>query len=414
MPGAPFDMPFDRCFQGILSLLYVLLSLINMGRCARIWRCRNLGVGGRWPANTSRGEILVDKLPVLKIGKHQPRYPLIQGGMGVAISGPRLAGTVARYGAVGTIASVGLACNHPSFNGRNYFESNEVAVRDGIREARGLAGDGAVIAVNCMVALTDYDRHVRAACEGGTDIIVSGAGLPLRLPEYTKDFPDVALVPIVSSVKAADLIARRWQKTYGRVPDGFVMETPKYAGGHLGVLKMEQVDSDDFTLETVVPPLVEYADRELGGIPVIAAGGIWTREDMFRAFSMGAKGIQVGTKFACTCEGDASDRFKQAYIDATEEDVVLIHSPAGLPGRALKSPLIVKYLKGEVDSKPCFANCLTHCRYRKEKETFCIAQALVDAFRGNWEEGLFFCGSNVTRIEKMEPVEDIIREFFPV
>lgn len=356
----------------------------------------------------------MNELPVLKIGKHQPRYPLIQGGMGVSISGPLLAGAAARCGIVGTIASVGLACNHPAYNGKNYFEANQTAVKDGIMKAREIAGHGGVIAVNCMVALTDYDRHIHAACEGGVDVIISGAGLPLRLPEYTKDFPDVALVPIVSSVKAAELITRRWQKTYGRVPDGFVMETPKYAGGHLGVTKMEQVDDDVFSLEAVVPVLAEYVARELGpDVPVIAAGGIWDREDMLRAFALGAKGVQVGTRFACTYEGDAAERFKQAYIDATEDDVVIIQSPAGLPGRALKSPFIKQYIEGHVESKPCIANCLTHCRYRNEKETFCIAQALIDAYHGNWEEGLFFCGSNVTRITKKEHVEDIVRTFFP-
>ena len=354
------------------------------------------------------------QLPVLKLGKHQPRYPLIQGGMGVAISGPRLAGHAARCGVVGTIASVGLACNHPLYNGRNYFEANQQAVKDAIIDARKIAGPGSVIAVNCMVALTDYDRHVHAACEGGVDVIISGAGLPLRLPEYTRDYPDVALIPIVSSVKAASLITRRWEKTYGRVPDGFVMETPKYAGGHLGVTKMDQVDDDAFSLEAVVPGLVDFVEKEMGrDIPIIAAGGIWDREDMMQAFAMGAKGVQMGTRFACTFEGDASDRFKQAYIDAKEEDVVIIQSPAGLPGRALKSPFIRQYLEGRVESKPCIANCLTHCRYRNERETFCIAQALIDAFRGNWEEGLFFCGSNVTRVTRMEHVEDIIRDLFP-
>lgn len=356
----------------------------------------------------------MSQLPVLKLGKHQPLYPLIQGGMGVAISGPNLAGHVARSGGVGTIASVGLACNSPHYNGRNYFEANQLAVKEGIEEARKIAGPEGVIAVNCMVALTDYDRHVKSACEGGVDVIISGAGLPLRLPEYAKEFSEVALVPIVSSVKAASLITRRWEKTYGRVPDGFVVETPKYAGGHLGVTKMDQVDDDEFSLENVIPPLVEFVSKEMGSdIPVIAAGGIWDRKDIDWAFSLGAKGVQMGTRFAATYEGDASDRFKQAFIDAKEEDVVIIQSPAGLPGRALRSPFIDQYIKGNVESKPCIANCLTHCRYKTERETFCIAQALIDAYRGNWEEGLFFCGSNVTRVKGLEHVDDIIKELFP-
>jgi nitronate monooxygenase len=348
----------------------------------------------------------------LKIGKHESRFPLIQGGMGVGISGPVLAGTVAKEGGVGTIASVGLACDSPHYNGRNYFEANELAVKDALKKAREIAGGG-VLAVNCMVALADYDRHVRSACEGGADMIISGSGLPVQLPEFTADFPDVALVPIVSSKKAASIIFRRWEKRYKRLPDAIVVETPLYAGGHLGAATIEKVTDSKLSLDVVVPELVNYLEDEVGiDIPVIAAGGIWDREDVEHAFALGARGVQMGTRFASTFEGDASERFKQAYIDAKEEDVVLINSPAGLPGRAIKNPFITKYLEGSVESKPCIANCLAHCRYRDTRETFCIAQALVDAFNGDWEHGLFFCGSNVTRIEKMEHVADIIHELF--
>ncbi|HRV71926.1 MAG TPA: nitronate monooxygenase family protein [Thermovirgaceae bacterium] len=351
-------------------------------------------------------------LPILSIGKHTPRFPLIQGGMGVRISGPGLAAAVAKAGGIGTIASVGLAVASESFDGRNYFEVNQVVLREEIQKARA-ASDGGIIAVNAMVALTDYDLHIKAACEGGVDMIISGAGLPLRLPELTKDFPDVALVPIVSSTKAANLIVRRWDKLYGRLPDAFVVETPLYAGGHLGVTKMEQVMDEALSLESVVPELVSYIRDEVkADIPVIGAGGVWNREDMNKVFALGAKGVQMGTRFATTLEGDADIRFKQALIDASEEDVVIIKSPVGIPGRALRSPFIEKYLEGTVESKPCFANCLSHCSYRTDKQAFCIAQALVDAYRGNWEEGLFFCGSNVGKIEKMENVEEIFRDLF--
>ena len=353
--------------------------------------------------------------PVLKIGKYQPRYPLIQGGMGVDISGFNLAGNVAKFGAVGTIASVGLAHDSPYFviEKHNYFDANEIVVKEAVAKAKNIAGPDGIIAVNCMVALTDYDRQVRASAEGGANIIISGAGLPLRLPDYTKDFPDVALVPIVSSAKAASLITRHWEKKYNRQPDAFVVEEPATAGGHLGAMTIEQVYDPALRLEKAVPDVVNFVENEMkSDIPVIAAGGIWDRKDIERAFSLGAKGVQMGTRFACTYEGDASDRFKQAYIDAKEEDVVLIHSPAGLPGRAIKNPFVSKYLEGEVESKPCFANCLSHCRYRKTRETFCIAAALVDAQAGNWETGLFFCGSNVVKANKIEHVEDIINELF--
>jgi nitronate monooxygenase len=329
--------------------------------------------------------------------------------MGVKISGPRLAGAVAAQGGVGTIASVGLACDSPHYNGKNYFEANKQAIKDAIGEAREIAPDG-IIAINCMVALTDYDDHVRSACEAGVDVIISGAGLPLKLPDLTKDFPDVALVPIVSSLKAFKIIIKRWGRLYGRLPDAVVVETPLHAGGHLGVTRMEQVDSPELSLETVVPELVAYIDEELGGeIPVIAAGGIWDREDMERAFSLGARGVQMGTVFACTEEGDASDRFKQAFVDAKEEDVVLIKSPVGIPGRALKSPFIRRYLEGDVESKPCMANCLTHCSYRTDRTAFCIAAALVDAYNGDWENGLFFCGDNVVKCDRIRTVAEIFR-----
>ena len=354
-------------------------------------------------------------LPVLKIGKYQPKYPLIQGGMGVDISGFNLAGNVAKYGAIGTIASVGLAHDSPYFEieKHNYFDANEIVVKEAVEKAKNIAGNDGIIAVNCMVALTDYDRQVRASAEGGANIIISGAGLPLRLPDYTKDFPDVALVPIVSSAKAASLISRHWEKKYNKIPDAFVVEEPATAGGHLGAMTIEQVYDPALRLEKAVPDVVNFVENELKcDIPVIAAGGIWDKNDIERAFSLGAKGVQMGTRFACTYEGDASDRFKQAYIDAKEEDVVLIHSPAGLPGRAIKNPFVAKYLEGEVESKPCFANCLTHCKYRKTRETFCIAAALVDAQAGNWETGLFFCGSNVVKANKIEHVSDIINELF--
>lgn len=353
------------------------------------------------------------EIPVLKIGQYTTEHPLIQGGMGVLISGPKLAGEAARQGAVGTIASVGLAAAHPDYNGRNYFEVNQKAIKEYLFQAREIAGSKAILAVNCMVALTDYELHVKAACEGGANIIISGAGLPLKLPEYARDYPHVALVPIVSSLKAASLILRRWQKTYSRIPDGFVVETPLFAGGHLGARDEAMVFDKSLSLEKVIPELVQFLKEEGLDIPVIGAGGIWDKDDVEKVFALGARGVQMGTRFAASEEGDASPRFKQAYLDAKDEDIVIIHSPAGLPGRALRSPMIESYLHGKVESKPCIANCLAHCRYKKERETFCIAQALVDAYRGDWDHGLFFCGTNVSKVKSIEKVKDIVKSLFP-
>jgi nitronate monooxygenase len=221
----------------------------------------------------------------------------------------------------------------------------------------------------------------------------------------------VAIVPIVSSVKAADLIIRKWGKLYDRLPDAIIVETPLYAGGHLGATKMEQVTDPDFALEKVVPELVKYlADVVKADIPVIAAGGIWDRGDIDRAFSLGARGVQMGTRFVCTEECDASDRFKQAYIEATSDDVAIIMSPVGIPGRALKNPFVKRYMSDDVESKPCLARCLSHCKYLENGTTFCIAQALVGAYEGDWEDGLFFVGSNVEKCSKIDTVAGIFRE----
>ena len=350
------------------------------------------------------------KLPVLKIGKHTPKHPIIQGAMGVKISGARLAGAVAASGGVGTIASVGLACDHPLYDGRNYFDINETAVAEAVTSAREAAPEG-VVAVNCMAALTDFDRQVRSACRAGVDMIVSGAGLPMKLPEYTSDFPDVAIVPIVSSLKAADLIVRKWGKQYGRLPDAIVVETPLYAGGHLGATKMEHVTNPEFALERVIPELVDYVGNVVkADIPVIAAGGIWDRADIDRMFALGASGVQMGTRFVCTEECDASERFKQSYIDAIPDDVLVIMSPVGIPGRALKNPFVEKYISDCAESKPCMAACLSHCKYLENGTTFCIAQALIDAYMGDWETGLFFVGSNVVKCSEMSTVAAIFKE----
>jgi len=354
----------------------------------------------------------IKSMPELRLGKHKPRFPLVQGGMGVRISGPNLAGAVANAGGVGTIATVGLAVTSSDYNGKNYFEANRREIIRCLHKAKKEAPSG-IIAVNIMVALTDYEDQVRASCEGGADVIISGAGLPLGLPEITKDFSDVALVPIVSSLKAVRIIVKRWEKNYGRLPDGFVVESPLYAGGHLGVTKEEQVYSPEFSPERVIPEIKEYLEKELKvDIPIIAAGGVWDRADMFRMFDLGASGVQMGTRFMTSVEGDASEEYKDIILRAKDNDVVIIKSPVGIPGRVLRSPFIDRYLKGDVDSKPCIANCLHHCSYRKGEKTFCIAQALVDAFFGRWEDGLFFCGTNVSKLTKKETVSEIFKDLF--
>jgi len=350
-------------------------------------------------------------LPVLKIGKHTPRYPLIQGGMGIRISASGLAGAVAKAGGVGTIASVGLGLSSRHFTGKNYFEANKLALAEELSTARKTAPDG-ILAVNCIVALTDYEDMVRTAAENGAQVIISGAGLPMHLPEYTADHPDVALVPIVSSVKAARLIIRKWEKQYRRLPDAFVVEAPGTAGGHLGA-RAEEVYSPELTLEKVVPELVEFLSGELKvDIPVVAAGGIWSREDMARAFGLGARGVQMGTRFVCTHECDASDAFKQMYLKATEEDVTLVKSPVGLPGRAIKTRFSEALASGPPKGHRCVANCIKSCSFRSEKVGFCITTALNTAQKGDVDNGLVFSGSNAVRCREIVHVSDIFMDLF--
>lgn len=350
-------------------------------------------------------------LPVLRIGGHSPRYPVIQGGMGIRVSASRLAGAVAKAGGIGTIASVALGLASAHYTGKNYFKANRLALADEITWARKAAPDG-VIAVNCMVALTDYEDLVRTSAENGANVIISGAGLPLTLPEYTSGHPEVALVPIVSSLKAASLIIRKWEKAYKRLPDAFVVEAPGKAGGHLGA-KADEVDSPELSLEKVVPELVRYlADEVKADIPVVAAGGIWDRADMLGAFSLGARGVQMGTRFVCTHECDASDEFKRIYMEADDEDVTLIKSPVGLPGRAIMNPFTRRIIEAPPEGHKCIANCLKHCSFKKDKTGFCIATALSNAHRGDVDHGLVFSGSNVGRCKELVSVEEVFRELF--
>ncbi|RMG60417.1 MAG: nitronate monooxygenase [Deltaproteobacteria bacterium] len=348
-------------------------------------------------------------LPELHIGGLKAPIPIIQGGMGVGISGARLASAVSNAGGIGVIAAVALGITSPYFKKpSDYFEANVKALRDEIRKAFSLSRTGN-IGVNCMVAITDYEAMVRTSLEEGVKLIISGAGLPLSLPEFARDYPDVALVPIVSSVKAAELIFRRWEKRYGRIPDAFVVEAPGAAGGHLGAGHGE-VDDEEYTLEKVVPEMVRTFREKYGvDIPVIAAGGIWSGEDVRKALDLGASGVQMATRFVCTVECDAPDAFKQAYLDARPEDVVLVKSPVGLPGRGVRNPFSESLERGDEQEKGCFVNCLVKCSFREKGEGFCIARALVRAKEGDAKGGLIFAGKNVSRCSEILTVEELMK-----
>lgn len=347
----------------------------------------------------------------LKIGAHTARFPLIQGGMGVRVSASNLAGHVARSGGVGIIATAGLALNSSHYDGSNFFAADSAALKDELRKAYAIA-PGGIIGTNCMVAVTNYDEIVRASCEGGAKIIISGAGLPLNLPGLTADFPEVALVPIVSSVKAAELIARKWHKGFNRLPDAVVVEDPDTAGGHLGE-KLENIGSGEYDQYATVRGVKEYFLQEWKlDIPVIAAGGIWDRADLQHALDQGADGVQVASRFVCTEECDAAPAFKQAYLNCTPEDIGLIMSPAGLPGRALKSN-IEQVRAHDIDRGIiCPSGCLKKCAYKAGQERFCIVHALDRAQKGDVETGLIFCGSNAWKADRITTVQAIFDELF--
>ena len=342
----------------------------------------------------------------LTIGKKKIRIPIIQGGMGIGVSRSGLAGAVAKNGGVGVIASVALGLISPYFKKKSdYYEANKLALRDEVRKAREIAGDG-IIGVNCMVAITDYEDMVRVSVENGADMIISGAGLPTSLPGLTKEYPDVALVPIVSSVKAAQVIIKKWERSFSRIPDAIIYEHPKYAGGHLGA-SHDELEHPKYEFPAVIPDLVE-AVKPFGEIPIIAAGGIWDAKDIKMVMALGASGVQMASRFVCTYECDADIKFKEIYISAGEEDLAIVHSPVGLPGRAINTAFMKTGKKAK--GKGCMANCLKVCAKRDTGEDFCIALALKNAVTGDIKNGLFFAGTNAPKSSKLVSVAELMEE----
>ncbi|RZM79592.1 NAD(P)H-dependent flavin oxidoreductase [Leptolyngbya iicbica] len=360
---------------------------------------------------------LSTSLPPLTLGAKTAHYPIIQGGMGVRISGANLAAAVANAGGVGVISSVGLGlrileANTDDARGSwsdRYFEATKQALIAEIQTARALSPQG-VIGINTMVADRHHDALMQAIADQPIDFIIAGAGLPLSLPRLVQPSPHIALIPIVASVRAARVLCRKWSQQYQRLPDGFIVESPGAAGGHLGA-KLAEVDDVAHSVEAVVPQLVNYIRDELQAeIPVIAAGGIWDRADIDRMLALGASGVQLGTRFITTEECDADDRYKTYHLQARAEDVMLVPSPVGLPGRAIRNPFIEKVMAGESLPKTRCVNCLVRCKYRDQKETYCILHALNRAANGDVENGLIFAGSNAGKSDRLRSVADLMQE----
>lgn len=333
------------------------------------------------------------------------RVPIIQGGMGVGISMSGLASAVANQGGIGVIATAGIGMNEPDFY-RSFAEANMRALREEIRKAR--AATNGILGVNIMVALTNFADLVKTAIEEGIDVIFSGAGLPLNLPKFKLPESKTKLVPIVSSGRAASMLCKRWLEKFDYLPDALVVEGPR-AGGHLG-FKEEQLKDPDYALENLVPDVIEAVKpfEEATGkkIPVIAAGGIFTGADILKFMNLGAAGVQMGTRFVATDECDASHDFKQTYIDAREEDMLIIHSPVGLPGRAIRNSFVEAMNRGEKEPFRCPYHCIITCDY--QKSPYCIALALMNAKRGNLEHGFPFAGANAYRVDKIVPVKELM------
>ncbi len=348
----------------------------------------------------------------MKIGNKNIDIPLIQGGMGVGVSLGRLAGSVAGCGAIGVISTAGIGFKQEGFWG-NLPEANILGLKEEIRKAKEISKGIGMVAINAMVATTDYAKSVSCAIKSGIDCIISGAGLPLDLPKLAEG-SDVALAPIVSSAKAAGTICKAWDQRYSVVPDFIVVEGCE-AGGHLGFKKDDLINGTAQTLDVIIKEVVNiikpYEDKHSKKIPVFAAGGIYTADDVEHIMNCGADGVQIGTRFIATQECDASPEYKQMFIDSQNEDIMLVPSPAGLPGRAFNTPLMKKLaMEGRVQPKRC-AGCLKTCKV--DTTPYCIMNALIEAVKGNYNDGLFFTGSNGYRIEKITTVNELISELFP-
>ncbi len=348
----------------------------------------------------------------MNIGNRVIDVPLIQGGMGVGVSLGNLAGSVASFGGIGVISTAGIGFNEPDF-WQNISQANITGLKQEIAKAKVIAKGKGLIAINAMVATTDYAQSVVTAIKEGIDCVISGAGLPLELPSLAKG-SNVLIAPIVSSAKAISTICKSWDKRDGVAPD-FVVVEGALAGGHLGFKKDDILNNTAQPLDTIVAEVVAavkpYEESYNRSIPVFAAGGIYTADDVTRVMNCGAAGVQVGTRFIATEECDASDRYKQMFIDCNESDIIIVPSPAGLPGRAINTPHIQKLeSQGRIAPKRC-GSCLKTCKI--EKTPYCIMNALIEAVKGNYEDGLFFTGTNGHRIDKIVSVESLMSELMP-
>ena len=346
----------------------------------------------------------------LKIGEKITRVPLIQGGMGVGVSLGRLAGSVAREGGIGIISTAQIGYREPDFD-RNPEEANLRAIESEMKKARAISPDG-IIGYNVMTALKEHAAHIRAAVKAGADIVISGAGLPTDLPALTEG-SSTKIAPIVSTDKSANVILKYWDRKYKRTADLVVIEGP-LAGGHLGFKKEElseyTPESYGEEIRRIIRTVKSYGEKYGVDIPVVVAGGIYDSDDVRRAMALGADGVQVATRFVTTEECDADIRYKEAYIHASEEDIAIVKSPVGMPGRAILNPFMKRVMAGEkIPHTPCHG-CLAKCR--PSEIPYCITDGLISAVKGNVENALLFCGAKAWKAQKIDTVREAIQELF--
>ncbi len=352
-------------------------------------------------------------LKPLMIGDLELKVPIIQGGMGVRVSMAPLAAAVADCGGAGTIASVGLPPDTPE-NRADVPKSCREYLQKEIRLGKKLSSG--VIGVNIMVALSNYEDMVRAAVKEKTDFIISGAGLPISLPEYAEG-SSAKLIPIIASARGGKLLLKTWQRRYNRFPDAIIVEGP-LSGGHIAGYSLEELKAQKDTiqkeplLENAVKEVLElvdeYEEKYSVSIPVIAAGGIFDGKDVAHFLKLGAKGVQIGSRFVATEECTAAEEFKQLYLDSDGGDLVIIQSPVGMPAKAIRTKFLDDVLRGERKKFDCNYQCLRTCDPATVQ--FCIAKGLIDAVEGDIDNAVVFAGTNVSRINKIVTVKELIDE----
>ena len=342
----------------------------------------------------------------LQIGNLTARLPIVQGGMGIGISLGNLAGAVAKAGGVGIISAAQIGFREADFT-EHPMEANLRAIEKEYKKAREISPDG-VIGFNIMVAMNHYKEYVQQAAKAGADLIVSGAGLATELPAFVKGFK-TKIAPIVSGERAAQVLLKMWDRKFGRTADMVVIEGPK-AGGHLGFTREEALSITDelyeATIQKVINVVRTYEEKYQQKIPVVVAGGIFDHTDVKRILNLGADGVQVASRFVATKECDADVRYKEAYINSKKEDVQLVKSPVGMPGRALRNAFTQRIENGEKEKITKCYGCLKNCK--PAEIPYCITKALIDAVKGDVENGLVFCGAETYRINQMETVQDVV------